>query len=414
MTQSFPIATPASGRRFNAGTVLAAAAVLLPPVAVEAPLGVAPLMTAVALALLAADAKRVCAGFQQLLPLAGLLAALAAWATASALWSILPQHSLFEGLRFLVLSAEGLIALGAAATLSAEQAKRLGLAAASGVVLAVLMLAIEGASDAGLSRLLYRIPPGMPVLFTRYDRGVTVLVLALFPALAGSRMRGWWGACLALAVTAAAWFMPSQAAEAALVAGLAAFALAYYMPRVTAAALAAGLIALAVYLPVATPSDQAVIALRHEAPWIKFSGIHRLLIWRFAADRIAERPLLGWGMDASRELPGGHEDFSKTLPEADIGMAMQAMPLHPHNAILQWQVELGLPGTLLGLAIVLWGLWRAGFKAQLERRSRAAALAWSASALVVALLSFGIRQAWWLSCLWLTSTFIAGISSDER
>jgi O-antigen ligase len=282
------------------------------------------------------------------------------------------------------------------------------------VVLAVLMLAIEGASDAGLSRLLYRIPPGTPVLFTRYDRGVTVLVLALFPALAGSRMRGWWGACLALAVTAAAWFMPSQAAEAALVAGLAAFALAYYMPRVTAAALAAGLIALAVYLPVATPSDQAVIALRHEAPWIKFSGIHRLLIWRFAADRIAERPLLGWGMDASRELPGGHEDFSKTLPEADIGMAMQAMPLHPHNAILQWQVELGLPGTLLGLAIVLWGLWRAGFKAQLERRSRAAALAWSASALVVALLSFGIWQAWWLSCLWLTSTFIAGISSDER
>ena len=73
-------------------------------------------------------------------------------------------------------------------------------------------------------------------------------------------------------------------------------------------------------------------------------------------------------MDASRELPGGHEDFSKTLPEADIGMAMQAMPLHPHNAILQWQVELGLPGTLLGLAIVLWGLgarylrrsWNAG------------------------------------------------------
>ena len=233
--------TPASGRRFGAGTVLAAAAVALPPVAVEAPLGVAPLVTAVALALLAVDAKRICAGFQQLLPLAGLLAALAAWATASALWSILPQHSLFEGLRFLVISAEGLIVIGAAATLSAEQAKRLGLAAASGVVLAVLLLAIEGASDAGLSRLLHRIPPGMPVLFTRYDRGVTVLVLALWPALTGSRMRGWWGAGLALTVTATVWIMPSQAAEVALAAGLAAFALAYYMPRVTAAALAAGL-----------------------------------------------------------------------------------------------------------------------------------------------------------------------------
>ncbi len=414
MTRSFPTTTPASGRRFSAGTVLVTAAMALPLVAVEAPLGVAPLLMAVALALLAADAKGVYAGFQQLLPLAGLLAALAAWATASVLWSILPQHSLFEGLRFLAISAEGLIVLSAAGSLSAEQAKRLGFAAASGVALAMLLLAIEGASDGGLSRLLYRIPPDIPVLFTRYDRGMTVMVLALWPALAGSRMRGWRGAFLALAVTAAAWIMPSQAAEVALAAGLAAFALAYYMPRVTAAALAAGIIALAVYLPVATPSDQTVIALRHEAPWIKFSGIHRLLIWRFAADRIAERPLLGWGMDASRELPGGHTDFSKTLPEAGITIAAQAMPLHPHNAILQCQVELGLPGTLLGLAIVLWGLWRAGFKAQLERGTRAAALAWSASALVVALLSFGIWQAWWLSCLWLTSAFITGISHDER
>ena len=39
---------PASGRWFCAETVLTAAAVTLPPVAVEAPLGVAPLLTAVA------------------------------------------------------------------------------------------------------------------------------------------------------------------------------------------------------------------------------------------------------------------------------------------------------------------------------------------------------------------------------
>src|SRR5271157_5963671 len=120
MTQSFPTTTPSFGKWFNAGTVLAAAAVALPPVAIEAPLAVAPLAAAVALALLAVDAKRVCAGFRRLLPLALLLAALAAWATASALWSILPQHSLFEGLRFLTISAEGLVVFGAAAALPAE------------------------------------------------------------------------------------------------------------------------------------------------------------------------------------------------------------------------------------------------------------------------------------------------------
>jgi O-antigen ligase len=414
MTQSFSITVPPTGERFVAGTVLAAA-VLLPPLAVESPLAVAPLLTAVALALLAADAKRIFAGFGQLLPLTGLLAALSAWATASALWSILPQHSLFEGLRFFAISAEGLIVLGAASVLSAEQAKRLGHGAALGVALALLLLAFERVSDASLSRLLYRIPHDIPVLFTRYDRGTTILVLALWPALAGLRRRAWWwSGGLTLAVAAATWIMLSQAAVVALVAGLAAFALAYHAPRFTAAALAAGLIVLAVFLPLATPSDNAVIALQHEAPWVKFSGIHRLLIWRFAADRIAERPLIGWGMDASRELPGGHTNLAAALPAAGYNVTMEAMPLHPHNAILQWRLELGLPGTLLGLAVVLWGLWRAGFKAQIERGPRAEALAWSASALVIAMLSFGIWQAWWLSSLWLTSALIAGASADER
>jgi len=415
MTQSFSITAPPAGERFGAGIVLAAAAVLLPPLAVEAPLAVAPLLTAVALALLAADAKRIFAGFGQLLPLTGLLAALSAWATASALWSILPQHSLFEGLRFFAISAEGLIVLGAASVLSAGQAKRLGHCAALGVALALLLLAFEWASDASLSRLLYRIPRDMPVLFTRYDRGVTVLVLSLWPALAGLRRRAWWwSGGLTLAVAAATWIMLSQAAVVALVAGLAAFALAYHAPRFTAAALAAGLIVLAVYLPLATPSDNTAINLQHEAPWIKFSGIHRLLIWRFTADRIAERPLIGWGMDASRELPGGHTDLAETVPGSAYRAPMEAMPLHPHNAILQWRVELGLPGTLLGLAVVLWGLWRAGFKAQIERGPRAVALAWSASALAIAMLSFGIWQAWWLSSLWLTSALIAGAAADER
>src|SRR5271154_2077046 len=235
MTQSFSITVPPAGRRFGAGTVLAAAAVTLQPLAVEAPFGAAPLLTAVALVLLAVDAKRIFAGFAKLLPLTGLLAALSAWAAASALWSILPQHSLFEGLRFFAISAEGLIVLGAASTLSAEQAKRLGHGAALGVALALLLLALERASDASLSRFLFRIPNDMPVLFTRYDRGVTTLVLALWPALAGLRRRAWWwSGGLTLAAAAAAWIMLSQAAAVALVVGLAVFALAYHAPRSTA------------------------------------------------------------------------------------------------------------------------------------------------------------------------------------
>ena len=38
----------------------------------------------------------------------------------------------------------------------------------------------------------------------------------------------------------------------------------------------------------------------------KDSAGHRLEIWHFAGQRIAERPLLGWGLDASRAIPGGN------------------------------------------------------------------------------------------------------------
>jgi exopolysaccharide production protein ExoQ len=116
-------------------------------------------------------------------------------------------------------------------------------------------------------------------------------------------------------------------------------------------------------------------------------------------------------MDAARALPGGKTDLSLAVPEAGLMPGSDAMPLHPHNAILQWEVELGVPGALLALAIVLWGLWSVAFAARLSRAARAGALAWAATTLVIASLAYGAWQAWWLSCVVLTSALL--IASDE-
>ena len=86
------------------------------------------------------------------------------------------------------------------------------------------------------------------------------------------------------------------------------------------------------------------------------SALHRMLIWDFTAERIAERPLLGWGMEASRTVPGG-----RGQPEAaaldrmrvtDPGQRrwfaephVQILPLHPHNGALQLWLELGAVGV---------------------------------------------------------------------
>ena len=77
----------------------------------------------------------------------------------------------------------------------------------------------------------------------------------------------------------------------------------------------------------------SLAALTETADAVKLSAGHRLWIWSFAGDRIAERPLTGWGLDASRSIPGGKDP---------IRPGETWLPLHPHNASLQLWLELGI------------------------------------------------------------------------
>jgi O-antigen ligase len=392
--------------------VLSGAAVLLPPVGLLVPLGVAPLLTLSAVALLVIAPQRILDGARTLWPLAALWATLAAWAIVSASWSVLPRFSLFEGLRLFAIGVEGLTILGAAMSLSPQEGRLVRCAALLGVLLGLSMAGIELSTNAELTRLIRGYGPGYPLNFSRFDRGMTTLVLALWPALPGLGTRRLWQAVLAVAVALIVWLMSSSAAVLALVVGAIVYAVARLFARTIVMALATGLVGIALFLPVVTPSDQSVMALHQDAPWIKSSGIHRLLIWRFTADRITDRPLLGWGMGASRELPGGHRDLHVALPGLGLPPGAEALPLHPHNALLQWEVELGVPGTVLALAIVLWGLSRVGWGTS-SREGRAFALGWTVTAFVVGLLSYGIWQSWWLSSLLLTAALLVGSTADE-
>ena len=126
--------------------------------------------------------------------------------------------------------------------------------------------------------------------------------------------------------------------------------------------------------------------LRRRRPFKNSLG-HRLLIWDFAGERIAERPLLGWGLDSSRAIPGGKEL---------IRPGQRRLPLHPHDAALQVWLELGLPGAVL-FALLLGWLWlrlarrrgRASIAAAVGRQPRRR-LARSLSA------GWGVWQEWWL------------------
>ena len=103
----------------------------------------------------------------------------------------------------------------------------------------------------------------------------------------------------------------------------------------------------------------------------------RLQIWAFASERIAERPLFGWGVDASRTFA--------------------AIPLHPHDGAIQLWLELGVLGACLAAAF--WG-WLTMALVQQDRRSPGAGaigLATATAYLVIGAVSFGVWQEWWLA-----------------
>ena len=202
--------------------------------------------------------------------------------------------------------------------------------------------------------------------------------------------------------------LPGETARLATIAGLAAALLSLAAPRLVPKLVGAGVAVLILLMPL-------LVAFIPQIPsaGLPPSAVHRLVIWDFAAARIAEKPLAGWGLEASRAMPGGRaQPDAATLDRLNITAPAQraflvsphveVMPLHPHNGALQLWLELGGIGALIGAALML----ALGFAAA---RSAAPAVGAGmlASAAVTGMLSFGLWQAWWVASLLLAMVALA-------
>lgn len=141
----------------------------------------------------------------------------------------------------------------------------------------------------------------------------------------------------------------------------------------------------------------------------------RLDIWEYAAQKILQKPFLGWGFDASRH-------FGKSIP------------LHPHNMSIQVGLELGYIGLFLLAAVWVLLVLRigrgapevpsAGFaelrelskaEASLQTDPRPYALATLSAVFVIAQLSFGIWQEWWLALMALvTAIYLMARTASQK
>ncbi len=194
--------------------------------------------------------------------------------------------------------------------------------------------------------------------------------------------------------------LPGETARLATIAGLAAALLSLAAPRLVPRLIGAMLGLAILVMPL-------LVGFIPKMPTanLPLSAVHRLVIWDFTVARIAEKPLTGWGLEASRAMPGGRaQPDTATLDRLNItnpaqraflaNPHVQVMPLHPHNGALQLWLELGGIGALLG-AVLMLALGHAASRSAVP----AVGAGMLASATVTGMLSFGLWQAWWVASL---------------
>lgn len=391
---------------WNATLPLSVAAAIAPVVAVLQFRAMAPLAAiAMLLAVLAHRRERGRWPWPRALAIRVLLL-LAAFGAVSALWSPEPRWALAAA-----GSLAGLALLGGASAVVVEDEtlagrRGLGWCILGGLVAGLLLGAFDNATGQSVRAAVRGLAETRPGLEFGLKPAASFMAL-LLPLVLRARLPEALNWVLLALGALIVFLMPGETAKIAGIAGLAAAALVRVGGRgvsnLLALVLAAGLLATPVVLPLTLRPDLAAEMPR--------SALHRLLIWDFGLERAAEHPWLGWGMEASRNLPGGRDNpsdaslarlgVSPTGPNAWLrDPGVERMSLHPHNGGLQLWLELGAVGLVLGSLATLalgWG-------------TSPMAAGVLASAAVSFLASFGVWQGWWLASLAFAGGIAAGLS----
>jgi O-antigen ligase len=336
------------------------------------------------------------AGWRPSLPIGAVLMfglILVAWAAITSLWA---PDSGRAAMLALTLAAMMLLAHGAA---SAAQGGRLMPWIGFGLVLGLAAAFADWQSGNALRAAVRGLKEVPEALMFGLKPAASLMAL-LLPM--GFALPWPWLARAALLLVGAGVLisLPGETARLATIAGLAAALLSLAAPRLVPRLIGAMLGLAILVMPL-------LVGFIPKMPTanLPLSAVHRLVIWDFTVARIAEKPLTGWGLEASRAMPGGRaQPDTATLDRLNITNPAQraflanphveVMPLHPHNGALQLWLELGGIGALLGAVLML----ALGFAAS-RSAVPAVGAGMLASAAVTGMLSFGLWQAWWVASL---------------
>ena len=317
------------------------------------------------------------------------LALLFGWAAVTRIWRpYVDTHGFAERTAFkIALQAATAVSMVAAfSLLSRERARR----AAAVLVGALVVLSLILITDTLAGMRVYqglKAMIGDPIVYELARRNIAqgcyVMALLFWPAAYAAGRMGWRVAMFPLglmvaAIALGAQFLLADAPFVAFIAGAVAWLAVRWLGPLAARLLIVCGIALFCLAPLIVQEGvrSGAVGVLHRL--VPASWDARLDIWAFTSSLVAEHPLRGWGLDASRAFGA-------------------AIPLHPHNAAIQIWLELGALGAALAGALVGW-IGSILTAASRVNPSLAAAGAGSLTAyLVIGALSFGVWQEWWLA-----------------
>ena len=121
---------------------------------------------------------------------------------------------------------------------------------------------------------------------------------------------------------------------------------------------------------------------------------HRLRMWGYCWQIIAEHPLRGEGFDASRT-------FQETFTIRD-GREIAIVSLHPHNAGIQVWTEAGFIGAILASSVVVT-LFKPINNYVQNQAQGGAVSGVIAATLIISSITYGAWQFWWWGCVFLAA-----------
>lgn len=332
------------------------------------------------------------------IPLLGLCAAAVALGALSSLWAIDPAMALERSWKTALVLLPCVLFASAAQAVRADEMKRYLWLLPAAVGVAATIVAIDMAFEKPFYRLLNGLDFNVRVKDHVLNRAAVSVVLCYFPILAitAAMPRKWlWRGVASVPVFAIYFLTESQAFQLALILGFIVMFLFPYRARIGWGFMAGGICAataLAPWLAIGLfklLNSQADNIPRHFLVGGANLG-SRLEIWDFISRYTLQNPLYGFGMEAARAV----EKFDT----AELYHHASTI-LHPHNFALQLWIEFGVIGAVLGIVTLIYimrGLYR------LPPTHRRIALPVFITGLMVASITYGLWQSWWLGLLFLT------------